>query len=359
MDVEGKLELIKRKPTDEVITETDLKNKLETGIPLEHYIGFEISGEMHIGTALITSCKIADFQKAGMNCRIFLADWHSYINNKLDGNWNNITKAIAYYKEGFKATIKAMGGNPKKITFITGSELYNNNEEHWKRFFEISKHISLGRAKRGITIAGRKESEEVSFSQLMYMPLQVNDIFDMKLNVAHAGMDQRKGHVVAREVAPKIKREKPIAIHQHLIMGLLKPLKLPVTKDMLVDLKMSKSKPMSAVFITDSEEQIKKKINRAFCPEKETSYNPLLNWAEHLVFREDIFKVERPSKFGGNREYYSYNELETDFKKGKLHPLDLKNAMNESLVKMLKPVREHFKNKQPLIKMFEEFKITR
>ena len=364
MDVEAQLELIKRKPTEEVITEKDLKNLLEAGTPLEHYIGFEISGEMHVGTALITAAKIADFQKAGANCRIFLADWHAFINNKLGGDWDNITKGIKYLKEGFKASIKAMGGNPKKITFITGTELYHNNDDYWKNFFEISKHISLGRAKRGITIAGRKQSEKVSFSQLMYLPLQVNDIFAMKLNLAHAGMDQRKAHVVAREVAPKIKQPKPIAVHNHLVSGLLKPKFWPLPKgwegkDTLLDVKMSKSKPMSAIFITDTEKEIRKKVKNAFCPAKETSYNPLLDWAEHLVFREDILKVKRPEKFGGNIEYYSYNKLESDFRKGSLHPADLKNAMSEALTKLLKPIRQHFKNKQSLIKMFDEFRITR
>jgi len=252
-----------------------------------------------------------------------------------------------------------MGGKPEKITFITGSELYHNNDEHWKRFFDISKNVSLGRAKRGITIAGRKENEEVSFSQLMYMPLQVNDIFDMGLNIAHAGMDQRKAQVVAREVAPKIGKEKPIAIHQHLINGLLTPPKAQVTKEMMIDLKMSKSKPMSAIFITDTEEQIANKIKNAYCPAKDISYNPLLDWSEHLVFREGILKIERPDKFGGNKEYYSFEELKKDFKEGKLHPLDLKNGMTRFITEMLSPVRQHFKNKTSLIKMFEEFKITR
>lgn len=302
-----------RKPIEEILMEKDLRLKLEAGEKLEHYIGFEISGEMHVGTALISGAKIADFQEAGINCQIFLADWHSYINNKLGGNWDNIIKAMEYYKEGFKASIKAMGGNPQKVTFITGSELYKNNDEHWKRFFEISKHVTLGRAKRGITIAGRMEKEDVNFSQLMYMPLQVNDIFDMNLNIAHAGWDQRKAHVVARDVAPKIGKEKPIALHQHLINGLLAPTKTPVTKDMLTDLKMSKSKPLSAIYITDSEKEIETKIKNAYCPAKDVSYNPLLDQAENLVFRKNGLKIERPAKFGGNVDYVTYEELKSDF----------------------------------------------
>ena len=130
MDIESRLKLIMRKPIEEILMEKDLRLKLEAGEKLEHYIGFEISGEMHVGTALISGAKIADFQEAGINCQIFLADWHSYINNKLGGNWDNIIKAMEYYKEGFKASIKAMGGNPQKVTLITGSDLNINNDEH-------------------------------------------------------------------------------------------------------------------------------------------------------------------------------------------------------------------------------------
>ena len=46
--------------------------------------------------------------------------------------------------------------------------------------------------------------------------------------------------------------------------------------------------------------------------------------------------------------------LEKVYSEGKIHPLDLKNSVTESLTKILKPVREHF-NKKPetLEKMFK------
>ena len=35
---------------------------------------------------LITGFKINDFIKAGINTSVYLADWHSFINNKFSGN---------------------------------------------------------------------------------------------------------------------------------------------------------------------------------------------------------------------------------------------------------------------------------
>jgi len=50
--MEKKLELILRN-TEEVLTEKDLKALLQSGTKLRHYIGFEISGKVHLGGLLL------------------------------------------------------------------------------------------------------------------------------------------------------------------------------------------------------------------------------------------------------------------------------------------------------------------
>ncbi len=368
MDIKEKLELIKRN-TEEILIEEELIKLLENKEKLKHYIGFEISGKIHIGTGLMCMSKVKDFMDVGIECSIFLADWHSWINDKLGGNREVIKKiAVNYFKEGLKASLKCIGGNPEKLRFVLGSDLYHNNDEYWATVIEVSKNTSLARMQRSITIMGRKEGEAVNFAQLIYPPMQVADIFFQKLNIAHAGLDQRKAHVIAREVAENLKisplinkqnqKIKPIAIHHHLILGLKKPLMWPVPKENLQELwssmKMSKSIPDSAIFITDSPEEIKRKINNAFCPEKETEFNPVLDWCKYLVFRSEKSKLEikRSERFGGNKIYKNYKELEKDFAEGNLHPMDLKNAVSEALIKLLKPARKHFE--KPKIKKMKE-----
>lgn len=79
--------------------------------------------------------------------------------------------------------------------------------------------------------------------------------------------------------------------------------------------KMSKSKPNSAIFIHDSPAEIREKVDKAFCP-SQVSFNPILNWAKHLVFwgqDEGELRVARPAKFGGNKNYYFYCQLEGDY----------------------------------------------
>lgn len=362
MDSATKLKLITAPPTEEIITEADIKSALELGIPLKHYIGFEISGLMHLGTGLVTMNKVAQLQKAGVHCSVFLADYHAWINKKLGGDLELIQKiAKNYYQECFGKCLEVVGGDPDKVDFVLGSELYEKlGNDYWSTVIEVAKNTNLARIMRSITIAGRKEGETVSFALLMYPAMQVADIFAQQVNLAHAGMDQRKAHVIARDVAPyltvmPLKRKhdnheeiyKPMALHSTLTMGLQQPPVWPIPKDkikeVISEMKMSKSKPNSAVFLTDSEENIKAKMMAAFCPAKNIEYNPVLQWAKLFIF--DLNKeltIERPKKFGGTIHFDDYKEMENIFAKGELHPVDLKDGVANSLIETLKPIREHF-----------------
>jgi tyrosyl-tRNA synthetase len=221
---------------------------------------------------------------------------------------------------------------------------------------------------RSITIMGRKEEGNVDFAKLIYPPMQVADIFIQGVHMPHAGLDQRKAQVIARDVAMKLsfspilnhkgEQIKPSAVHHHLILGLGKPSVWPVPKDQLQELwsslKMSKSKPNTCVFIHDSPDEIKKKIKGAFCPEKEIEFNPLIDWVESLIFpSHGKLEIKRPEKFGGDKTYNSIGDLKEDFVKGDLHPMDLKGAVAESLISLLKPARDHFSKGKPK-KMLEE-----
>ena len=364
MDTENRFQLITKFPTVEVLTEDDLRERLQTNQRLKHYIGFEISGHIHLGTGLGCMRKVADFQKANINTTLYLADWHTWINNKLDSDWERIDRVCNYFEEIMKLALKIQGGNPEKMKILKGTQLYHNNNDYWKSILEVSKNIRLKRALKSVSIMGRKEGEELDLAKLIYAPMQTADIFAQDLDIAHAGMDQRKVHVIAREVARKIRtnrieREgeivKPIAVHHDLWLGLTKPPVWPITNELLhrqlsAELKMSKSVANSSVFMTDSEKVIRKKIAKAFCPEKEIEYNPVLNWIKHIGFLEGKpYVIERPAKFGGDVEYINYQELASQYREGKIHPQDLKGSISSLLIKMLSPAREMVKRNPELL----------
>lgn len=362
MNIEQKTNLISRF-TEEILTPEDLEFLLKSGAPLKHYIGFEISGMIHLGTGIACMQKVKDFIDAGVKVNILLADYHTWINDKFGGNLEIIKKvAVGYFKEGLTAAYKCVGGNPKDLNFILGSNFYHNNDNYWATLIEVAKNTSLARMKRSITIMGRQEGEEVDFAKLLYPAMQVTDIFRGGFHFSHAGLDQRKANVIARDTAKQLKISplkidgeiiKPVAVHTHLISGLGRPPIWPIPEsakkeEIQTVMKMSKSKPDSCIFIHDSEDEIKRKIKKAFCPEGVVEFNPIIDWMEYLVFsRENKIVISRKSEHGGSLTIYSIDELKKIFQNKELHPDDLKNFVAEYLIELLKPAREHFGKSEP------------
>lgn len=350
MTTEERIDLI-TKNLEETLTIDELRDLIESGKELRHYIGYEVSGKLHIGQGLYTLMKIKDLQEAGVHTIVFIADWHAWLNKKLDGKLETATWiGKNYLIEAFKAGAECVGADPDKIEFILGSELYEKNgSEYWATVVRVAKATTLSRMLRSTTIMGRKEAEVTDAAMLIYPSMQSADIFTMKVNLAHAGTDQRNVHIVAREAAHELGYQKPIGLHAHLLQGLLPPVLVtnPETGKEEMDMeaaKMSKSKPDSAIFIHDNPEEIKRKINEAYAPEGIVEFNPILDWVKHLVFYhpETTFVINRPEKWGGNLTYSSYEELEKDYSAKALHPQDLKMAVADWIIAKLEPVRTYF-----------------
>lgn len=351
MTNEEKFQLITRR-LEETLTEDELKTLIESGRPIRHYIGLEISGKAHVGWVFMMK-KIKDLQDSDVEVQILLADWHTWLNKKLDGTLETAKRlARDYFEEALKAAAICAGANPEKIKFVLGSELYDElGTSYWASVIKVMKATTLARMLRSTTIMGRKESEVSDTAMLVYPAMQSADISALKVNLAHAGTDQRNVHIVARESAGALGEEKPIAIHHHLLQGLLQPVLTTdsETGKQVMDMeaaKMSKSKPNSAVFIHDDQDSIKKKINAAYAPEGIVEFNPILDWCKYLIFYtgEESLAVKRDSKWGGDLVYNSYEELERDYAGKKLHPMDLKNAVADWLIEMLQPAKKHFED---------------
>ncbi len=339
MDVAEKVELIARSPTEEIVTREELTQLLETNSKPKHYIGLEISGFLHLGSLISTGFKINDFLKAGIQCNVFLADWHTLINDKLGGNWDTISRVSNYYEKAFKLVCPG-------VQIIRGTELYESKKDYWKDLVQFTKHMTLARTMRTLTIMGRSETEEkIELAKLFYPPMQAVDIHAMEIDIAHAGMDQRKIHMLVREIFPKMKWKVPVAVHHSLLPGLTEP--APADQDG-AGTKMSKSKPASGIFIHDTDEEIKSKIKKGWC-EAGNIGNPILQIAKHIVFHQfSEITVERPEKFGGNVTYSDYSQIESDFGTGKLHPTDLKQTVGNYLVKIIAPIRDSLRMDEDL-----------
>jgi tyrosyl-tRNA synthetase len=183
------------------------------------------------------------------------------------------------------------------------------------------------------------EKEKIDLGQLFYPPMQAVDIHTMDLDIVHAGMDQRKIHMLVREIFPKMKWKVPVAVHHHILAGLGEP--ETSTDSDLVSSKMSKSKSASGIFVHDTDEEINSKFKKAWCPEGLVEKNPVLEISKYIIFHKfNEITVERPEKFGGNVTYTSYQDLEGDFAQKKLHPSDLKATVSKYVTEIIRPIRE-------------------
>jgi tyrosyl-tRNA synthetase len=213
-----------------------------------------------------------------------------------------------------------------KAEFVRGTE-FEYNKEYIHDVLKLGLLTTLARATRSMQEVAR-DIENAHVSQMIYPLMQIADIKHMNIDIAHGGMEQRKIHMLGREVLPEIGYRKPVCIHTPLLVSLQGP-----------GCKMSSSKPETVISVDEKPEQIAEKINKAYCPlEKEG--NPVLQMNKFLIFpRTGKLEISRPEKFGGNVTYESYLELETSYLEKKLHPMDLKKATAAALTDILEPVR--------------------
>ncbi|MBC7112837.1 MAG: tyrosine--tRNA ligase [Candidatus Methanomethyliales bacterium] len=345
MDVVSKVEKV-IKDTQEVITRKDLQELFESNSSPKGYIGVEPSGLFHLGWVIWVN-KLKDLMDVGVKMTLLEATWHAWINDKFGGDIAKINACASYIEH----SLRALGVDVGRLNFLKADEMVDN-KVYWEGVLKIAKALSLSRIKRAVTIMGRKEDESVvDFSKLIYPCMQVEDIFFLDLDICLGGMDQRRAHVLAREVAEVYSYKKPVAIHTPLLPGLQGKGRMEGTlteEEAMIEQKMSKSKPETCIFIHDSPEEIKSKINKAYCPPMVVEGNPILEIATRIILnRNDKFVIKRDARYGGDLIVESAQALVTMYSQGKIHPLDLKNAVSEELSTLLAPVRDYFsKNKE-------------
>lgn len=318
METEKKLELIKRN-TAEIITEEELVKVLKEKKNPVVYCGYELSGPMHLGH-FVTITKLMDFEKAGFKVKVLLADVHSFLNRK--GTEEEIKKEV----ENWKKTIKAIG---LKAEIVLGSS-FQFDKEYQLDVMRLAQKSTINRGLRSMQEIAR-DIENATISQLLYPLMQVVDIKYLKADVAEGGLEQRKVHMIGKDLKDVLKYNF-VACHTPLITSLKGP-----------GQKMSRSIPGTGVSVIDSPEILAKTIKNSYCPQ-ETKENPILEIAKLIIFpRFPKIEIKRDKKFGGNLEFKNYEELEAVYAKGQLHPLDLKNAVIDYLEKIISPIRKNWK----------------
>jgi len=352
MNINEKLKIIES-VGEEIITIRELKDLLKKKKNPVAYDGFEPSGQIHIAQGLLRTINVNKLISIGIKFKFWVADWFGMLNNKYGGDLEKIRIVGKYFIEVWKAC----GLDMENIEFIWASDFIKEHPEYWETVLKLSMKASVNRVLRCGQIMGREESTSNPSAQILYPLMQAADIHHLEADIAQLGMDQRKVNMLARELFPKLGFKPPVVISHHMLMGLSQPKadKNLSSIDRKIEIKMSKSKPNTAIFMTDTEEEIHKKFKKAYCPEAKVEDNPILEYMKYIVFEK--FKgitIERPDKFGGNVFFESYPNLEKAYLKKEIHPLDLKNSCAKYINELLIPVREYFKKNKKAKKLLEQ-----
>ena len=311
----------------ECIPEDEIRKLANSPAGKRAYVGFEPSGVLHLGH-MLTANKLIDLQEVGMQVVILLADLHAYLNGK--GSLDEIQKIAEKMKQQFIA----YGLKENSTEFIYGSD-FQLDESYILDLYRASTIVTLNRANRAM--AEIQSGQVPKVSQSLYPLMQALDIHYLDLDLAVGGNDQRKVHVLAREILPELGYKTRPMIHTPIIANLTTGVG-----------KMSSSKG-TTISMDDSEKSIQEKINKACCPPTEEPdkdsdgndrENPVLQIFKFHVFpRFKNITVERNEKYGGDITYDSYLSLKSDIESGNLHPQDAKKTLSTYLNNLIKTGR--------------------
>mmetsp|Transcript_1464 Transcript_1464/g.1749 ORF Transcript_1464/g.1749 Transcript_1464/m.1749 type:complete len:755 (+) Transcript_1464:133-2397(+) len=352
-EVAAKRFTVLRSIAEECITDDDLKKLLSKKANFRLYDGFEPSGRMHIAQGVFKAINVNKCTSNGGTFVFWVADWFALMNDKMGGDLEKIKTVGQYLIEVWKAA----GMDMDNVEFRWASDdIINDAQKYWAQVIDIAKRFTVARIMKCCQIMGRLENN-LTAAQILYPMMQCADVFYLGANICQLGLDQRKVNMLAREYCDsKGIKLKPVILSHHMLYGLKQGQE-----------KMSKSDPDSAVFMEDSEEDIRRKIMGAYCPSKAEASTEKVDKGEyvmHLVedelknpcldYIQYICMSEEGSVFAANgKEYDDFNILRKDFIAGKISELDIKEGLIHSLNERIAPVRKHFAENQEAKRVFE------
>lgn len=351
---EEKLNIIKS-VGEEIITEESLKDLYKNNDKeLVAYDGFEPSGQIHIAQGLLKAININKLTSCGIKYKLLVADYFAMLNNKYGGDLDKIQTAGKYFIEVWKSC----GMNLENVEFVWAKEFYDKNPQYWETVLKLSMNSTISRVMKCGQIMGREESTSNPSAQIIYPLMQAADIIHLGADIAQLGMDQRKVNMLARDIFPKIGKKKPVCLHHHMLMGLQFKVENEMDDtDRKIAMKMSKSKPETAIFMTDSKKEVKKKFNKATCLDKTIDDNPVLEYFKYIIFeRYSEVSIDRLEEYGGLYSASSYEQLEKDFSLGVIKSIDLKQMASNYINELLEPTREYFENNKEAKELLQKVK---
>ncbi len=323
---------------EEVVTAEEVQTVLREKPKFNFYYGTAPTGPFHYAY-MIPLNKLVELAKLGGNGTILLADYHAHLDDAKT-SFEDMTIRSKYYEECIKGIF---GKDAKLMKFLRGST-YQHKQDYIEDLFKIAAKVSTTRAKRAASEVVRMKDGEAKVSGLMYPLLQILDVKYLDADITVGGIDQRNIYMLGRELLESVDFHKSC----YIFMPLLPSLKGGGAK-------MSASDPTTHIRVTDSPEDIKSTIKKAYCPAGDLENNAVTSTMRYIIFpRYDKIIIKRSEKFGGDLEFDKIDSFEESYVRQEVHPMDVKIAVTDYLIELLAPAREYFEKHSDILEEVEK-----
>jgi tryptophanyl-tRNA synthetase len=277
--------------------------------------GFNASGTLHLGHKAVFDTNLFFQKKYNLPVFIPISDDESYITGKVKTQEEALENSKKLAKQ-----LLAYGFNPKKTFFII-DQIYTSI---YNLAVKLSKKVTLSEVK---SVYGYKNEDNPGM--YFYPAIQAAHIVfpqefkKIKNVLVPIGPDEDAHFRIARDMAARSGYHKPATIHSGFLPG-------------IDGKKMSKSKN-NAIFLDDSEMEIKKKINKSFSggqksidEHRKKGGNPDVDIA--FIFLKNLFLSPEKSK-----------KLAQQYKSGKLLTSELKALFAKEVIAFTRQFQSNLK----------------
>lgn len=308
--------------TEEVVTEQEIRHLADHPKGKRVFVGYEPVDALHAGH-LLTTNKLIDAQRAGLDVVILLADVYAYLNER--GSFEEIHETA----KRMKAQFTTYGLDDDQTEFVYGSD-FRLDAVYSLDLHKLSVTTSLESVQKAMEGQSAVDSSRVS--DTVFPLMKILDIEFLDIDLVVGGAAQRELYKLSREKLPELGYEaRPCLFTPPLADLQTGKIELPTPGT-------------SPIVMDDSTADLEQKIESAYCPPTRepdgARENSILQLFQYFVFpRFESVTVRRPVKHGGDQTYDSYDALAAALEFGELHPEDAKQAATRYFDELIAPVR--------------------
>ncbi|HWD41728.1 MAG TPA: tyrosine--tRNA ligase [Fimbriimonas sp.] len=220
MTVDQQLELLRR-GTTEIISEADLRKKLESGRPLRVKLGVDPTAkDVTLGWAVVLR-KLRDFQRLGHTACLIIGDFTAQIGDP--SGKSKTRKQLT--RDEVQANVDAVMEQVGKILDREKTKIYFNADWLGKMTFEdvirlCSRYTVARILERDDFTKRLAEQRPIAMHEIMYPLCQGMDSVEIVADVEIGGNDQKFNNLVGRTLMEQYGQEPQVVVLCPLLVGL-------------------------------------------------------------------------------------------------------------------------------------------